>query len=345
MDVKYLKEFIYENGRVEHILEDIGCGNIKYHSHGNPDPYWTASNPDGNNTSAINIYNKPSLQCINYTRDINGKNNHADIISLVCFLKDLPFSKGLKYVCDLLGLDYYRNPDDDLPESLRITKLIYEMQLNCDIDLDDKPLKPIHEKILSYYYPYVNDMFKDDGISYETQQEFEVGYDSETNRITIPVRDEIGNLIGVKARLFQNEISEEEKKYLYIEPCTRGKILYGLYKTYPYIKQSGKCYIGEAEKFCMQLWDKSIYNTVSTNSKKITNHQIEKLTRLGVDLIFCFDKDVIRKEIEDIADRFVDGVNIYYLFDDKNILKNKESPSDNFDNWNRLCNECLYKIK
>ena len=284
------------------------------------------------------------MQCINYTRDINGKNNSADLISLVCFIKDISFSEGLKYICDIIGIDYYKNPDEDLPESLRITKLIYEMQSNYDIE-EDKPLKPISERILTYYKPYVTDMFANDGIDYMTQQEFEIGYDPETNRITIPIRDEISNLIGVKARLFKNNIEEHELKYIYIEPCARSKVLYGLYKTYQYIKQSSLVYIGESEKFVPQLWSMGIYNSVGIGGKKITSQQIEKLTRLGVDLVFCYDKDVTKLEIERIADRFIDGVSIYYLFDDKNILKEKQSPSDDPVKWQRLCNECLYKIK
>ena len=37
-----------------------------------------------------------------------------------------------------------------------------------------------------------------DGISYETQQEFEIGYDELTNRITVPIRSEMHDLVGVK---------------------------------------------------------------------------------------------------------------------------------------------------
>ena len=262
----------------------------------------------------------------------------------MCFIKDLSFSNGLKYICDVLGIDYYKNPDEDLPESLRITKLIYEMQSNYDIE-EDKPLKPISEKILTYYKSYVTDMFANDGIDYMTQEEFEIGYDPETNRITIPIRDEIGSLIGIHGRLFKKVIENDDKKYLYIESCAKGKILYGLYKTHQYIKKSNKCYVVESPKGTMQLWSMGIYNSTSTFGTKITSQQIEKLTRLGVDLIFCYDKDVTKLEIEKIADRFIDGVNIWYIFDDKGILNDKESPSDDSMKWQRLCKECLYKIK
>lgn len=212
-------------------------------------------------------------------------------------------------------------------------------------DQEEKPLKPIPEKILTYYKSYLNDMFLNDGISYDTQKEFEIGYDEYSNRITIPIRSEIGNLVGVKGRLFKSQIEEWEQKYIYLEPCARSKILYGLHKTYPYIKREGKCYIGESEKFTLQLWSMGYYNSVGIGGKKISSQQIEKLTRLGVDLIFCFDKDVSKKEIEEIADRFIDGVNIYYIYDDKNILNEKESPSDSQEKFEYLLKNCLYKIK
>jgi DNA primase len=54
---------------------------------------------------------------------------------------------------------------------------------------------------------------------------------------------------------------------------------------------------------------------------------------------------VTKKEIEEIADRFVDGMSIWYLFDDNNILNEKESPSDSQEKFEYLLNNCLYKIK
>ena len=83
-------------------------------------------------------------------------------------------------------------------------------------------------------------MFHNDNISYEVQREFEIGYDDFSNRITIPIRDEIGSLVGVKGRLFQRELTDDEMKYLYIEPCNRSQILYGLHKSIPYIERTGK---------------------------------------------------------------------------------------------------------
>jgi DNA primase len=308
--------------------------------------YLTCAFPNGDNPSGCVIYNSEYFNIESYTRDIqNNVGYKPDILSLVEFIRKEPFFKSIQWICEILGIDYYKDFNDDIPESLRITRLIYSMQQDSLNTEDDKPLKPISEKILTYYQPYVNYIFKNDNISYETQREFEISYDPETNRIVIPIRSELGDLVGCKARLFKEQIEENELKYIYIEPCGRSKILYGLNKTYPYIKNAGMVYVTESEKGVMQLWSMGTYNSVGIGGKKISSQQIEKLTRLGIDICFCFDKDVTKKEIEDIADRFVDGVNIWYLFDDKNILDEKQSPSDDPAKWRRLLNECFYKIK
>lgn len=341
MDIKLLKEYIYENNKIEEILQEINCHSIKYHSGG----YWTCGNHDGDNSRAITVRNNESLFCINYTRNMTKKNIPTDLLSLVCFNKNISFFEGLQYICGLLGISYYHDFEEDIPESLRITKLLYDMQQNLDQDEDDKPLKPISEKILTYYKPYVNDLFANDSINYETQKEFEIGYDEYSNRITIPIRSEIGDLVGVKGRLFKTDINENELKYIYLEPCARSKILYGLNKTYPFIQKRGRCYIFEAEKACLQAWSYGCYHTVSIGGKKITNQQIEKLIRLGVDLVFAFDKDVTKIEIEEISNRFVDGISIYYIFDEDGILNEKESPTDNKEKFHYLVENNIYQIK
>ena len=341
MDIVQLKEYILDNNLVETILEEIGCHHIAYHSSSS---YWSAANYDGDNKHAINIKKNEYLSCINHTRQMINNNRSTDIIDLICYNKDLSFPEALKYMCNILGLDYYHNFDDDIPESLLITKMLYEMQ-EGSFKEQDKPLKPISKQILNYYKPYVNDMFYKDNIDYQTQREFDIGYDEFTNRITIPIYSDIGDLVGVKGRLFKEHLSEDELKYLYLEPCSKSKILYGIHKTISYIKQSCKVYVLEAEKGVMQLWSYGYRNCVSTGGKELSTYQIEMLTRLGVDIVLCFDADVQKTEIEELAERFIDNVPIYYIFDEYSILKEKESPSDNPNKWTQLLKNNVYRIR
>ena len=341
MDVKELKNYIYENRYVEQILESIGCHHIKYHA---SNSYWTCANATGDNNGAIVLYNNEYLMCLNYTRQMINGTRKTDIIDLVCYTKDLTFPQGLKFICEEIGMSYYHDFEDDIPESFKILKMIDDMNSNS-IEEKEKPLKPISESILSYYKPYVNDLFFDDNIDYDTQKTFEIGFDEESNRYTIPIRSELGDLVGVKGRHFSRQVPKGENKYIYLEPCAKSKIIYGLYKTIDYIKSTGRIYVGESEKFTQQLWSYAYRNGGGTGGKELSQCQIDMLVRLGVMVIFCFDKDVTKEELETLADRFPDGVPLYYMFDEDNILEEHESPSDNPTKWQYMIKNNIYKLR
>ena len=341
MDIELLKEHILENNFIPTILEELGCHHIRQ-----KDGYIQCANPDGDNATAVCVYENTNLTTVNYTRDIaNGKNFSTDLISLVEFYKQLSFPYAVKWLCDILDIDYYSNLDEELPKSLQLTKMLLEMQVSDSDTEEEKPLKPISEKILLYYKPYVNEMFKEDGVGYETQVEFEIGYDESTDRITIPIRDDLGNLVGVKARYFYRDVPDGENKFTYIERCAKSQLLYGLYKTIGYIKNKQRVFVTEAEKGVQQLFDKGYCETVSTGGSKVTKCQIDKLTRLCVPVIFVFDKDVDKNQLENIASRFVDGVEVYALIDTIGILNDKESPTDNIEKFEQLLKNCIYKLK
>lgn len=339
MDVRDVKQYIYENNKTEYILEHIGCHHIQFHHN-----YYTCANYNGDNIKAVQVFiDNDFLRCVNYTRVICETQDKASLIDLVMYNKNLSLFHAIKYLCDILGLDYYQQKDeeDDLPESLKITQMLIEMQKGTYVE-EEMKLSPIPEVILSYYKPYMNNMFAKDGIPYDIQQLFEVGYDDQTNTITIPIRDEIGNLVGVKGRKFDATLVEN--KYLYLEPCAKSKILYGMDKSYSYIKKCGFVYVGESEKSVMQWFGMGIYNAVSVGGKKISKAQIIKLSSLGVKIIIAFDKDVKQKELEKIANEFIYGISVYAILDQNGLLEDKESPTDNQEKF-KILSKNLIKLK
>lgn len=341
MDIRELKTYIYENKYVEQILESIGCHHIKYHA---SNGYWTCANATGDNNSAIVLYNSEQLVCINYTRQMTSIARATDIIDLVSYTKGLNFVDSLRLICSEIGISYYQDFNEEVPMSFQILKMINGMSTQDDKQ-EDKQLIPISEKILTYYKPYVNDLFAEDNIDYETQREFEIGFDEETNRYTIPIRSELGDLVGVKGRFFNREVPEGYNKYVYIEPCSKSKILYGLHKTIDYIKQLGKVYVVESEKAVQQGWSYGYRNCVGTGGKEVSYYQIEMLIRLGVDIIFCFDKDVEKSELEQLAEKFPDNIPLYYMFDEDNLLFGHESPTDDPNKWVKLVKNNIYKLR
>ena len=339
MDLQLLRNHIVDNDLVPTILESLGCKSIK--SHGT---YYSCTNPDGNNLGAVNVM-LPSLSVINYTRDLDAVSKYHDIFTLVQFYKDCDFFEAVKYTCDCLGISIYHDFDDDIPESLIITRELLKMIEEDEPKEKEKPLSPIPEQILSYYIRCVNDQFLKDGISYKVQRTFELGYDQCTNRITIPIRNYDGSLVGIKGRYFgEIPLGSELQKYLYIEPCNKGQILFGLDKSKDFIENTRVAYVGESEKFVMQLWSYGDCNAVATGGKTISNHQIELLSRICDKVILCLDKDVEDEELKNIADKFLGCVEVYTIVDNNNILVDHESPSDNSKKWNYLKDQ-LKRIK
>ena len=84
---------------------------------------------------------------------------------------------------------------------------------------------------------------------------------------------------------------------------------------------------------------------VSTCGAKVSKRQVEMLTRLGVKICFCFDKDISDKELSNIADMFLEGIDIYAMIDKDNILSEKQSPSDDVNKWHYMIQNNIYKIK
>ena len=341
MDAQRLKEHILDNNLVPDILSELGCHHIKSRS-----DMVQAANPDGDNVTAICVYLNENLTTLNYTRQIlpSGQTRTTDIYDLVVFLHECSFFEAIKWLCEFCGLDYYAD-EEEVPESLQILQFLSQMNKECSEDEDDmSPLKPIDPKVLNYYLPIGNIFFERDGISLSTQRFFGVGYDPQTNRLTIPIYSEIGHLVGVKGRIFQEELEEGQNKYLYLFHCNKGKVLFGLDKNLDAIIRQGKVYVAESEKAVMQMYDMGYYG-VATGGSKISKYQVNMLTRIGVQIIFAYDRDIEEDELKKIADQFVEGVPVYAIIDKDNILSEKESPSDDVDHWMHLIQNNIYRIR
>ena len=337
MDIRDLKEEILNMELISDILAEIGCHHIR-----DKGDYVQAGNKDGDNPSSIVVYKNDYISCINYTRQITQNGRTADIFDLIAYAEDCSFAEAMRFVCELAGIDYY-GAREDLPEALQILRMISDMHIDDDGE-DNSQVSPISEEILSYYLSYPNKLFEDDNVSLDIQQEFELGYDSCTNYITIPIRDSLGSLVGVKGRYF-GEPDEYHIKYVYLEPCNKSKILYGQWQNKEYIKNSKTLFIVESEKAVQQLATIGVRNVVSTGGKTISKTQVELITRTGCTPILALDKDVDEEELLNIASMFMNCITVYAIIDKDNILNEKESPSDNSEKWFHLVKNNIYNIK
>lgn len=338
MDGKELKDRIIQDNKIKLILEELGMHHVREY-----DTYFACGMFDGNRTNSTIVY-KNSLHIEAHTRNIEDKYGNSDIISLVSFIKKTYFTQSKKWLCDICGYLFYCEVKEK-PEAITWLDEIYKMNTNDKMSEDNEIIHPINEDILKYYGEYQNKMFFKDGISFQTQREFQLGYDLETHAVTIPIRDEIGTLTSVKARLYKDKIMDGESKYFYLYPCAKSKILYGLNKTLPYIKNKGEVLILESEKAVMQLWSHGVKNAVAIGGHILSRSQVKKLTHLNVNIVLAYDqgvgtlennkcdKEFYKKEF----DKFLKTQSLAFIFDKSGkILNDKESPSDDFEKFKTL---------
>lgn len=332
MEVREIKEYIFENGKVENVLEELGMHHIKWHNGGE---YITCGMPDGDNPISTTIYNDSYLGVIAYTRDIKDAYGVSDIISLITFVRQCFFTESISWLCELFGLDYYSEPQE-VDESLSYMKMV-QKQTQTQRAEDLSILKPISETVLSSYLNWNNTEFLKDNIGYATQEEFELGIDIFSHRVTIPIRDELGRLVGVKGRRVWDVVDDYNPKYIYLHQCAKSKLLYGLYKTLPYIKKTNEIIICESEKGVMQLWEYGFKNAVGVGGHSLSNWQVTLIAQSGANkVIIAYDKDITEEEVIKEGKKLSPFKQVEYILDTNNILDEKESPMDDSMKWQEL---------
>ena len=314
MEAEKIKLFIIENNRYIDILQHIGCHSIK-----DKGSYFTFGVPDGDGKNTSVLY-KNSLVCNLHSRGING-----DIFDLVMYCLKVNFYKCSKNICDILQIDYYEKPKEKL-DVLKVLDIMNGLINNSK--KEEEFVSTIPEETLSEYVRIPNQDFYNEGISPKTQNEFGVGFCLKDHLITIPIRDEIGNLVGIKARQASwIDNYEFESKYIYLHKCPKSKIVFNLDKAYEHIVNKGKCYVFESEKSVMKMWDFGVKNAVAIGGHCFSKRQVELLGRVGaVEIIICFDKDVLIEDLEKESNKFLKSS---FIFDKNNLLKEKDSPIDN----------------
>ena len=142
-------------------------------------------------------------------------------------------------------------------------------------------------------------------------------YDRFRNRITFPIHDRRGRIIGFGARI----IDKGEPKYLN-SPETplfeKGRELYGLYLARDAIRRSGCVFVVEGYMDVVALAQCGIDNAVAALGTATTSHHIGLLLRQSEHVVFCFDGDNAGRKaawraLENALDALRDGCVVRFL--------------------------------
>lgn len=165
--------------------------------------------------------------------------------------------------------------------------------------LDPNP--PLDESCLGLF-DYISEQMLDWGFTEETIRKFNVGFDTKSFRITFPLRDFAGRLMGISGRTVTDAMPRykiyDEKD---LEPwgvqarkVERSNLIWNVDRVYPatYFKSNTEVVVVEGFKACMWVDQAGVENVVSLVGSYMSDQQCMILERMGGPFYFFLDNDL-----------------------------------------------------
>lgn len=320
---KELKYYIFNNEKVRFVLEMLGHESIKYHA---DKSYFSCANVDGDNPTAINIFNDEWLSVRNWTRP-NKFEKSADIITLVEYDKQCSFKKAMKYLHQILGLSNIDVSELDFSGMGKHTVSVEEVFT----ETSSEGLVPIDERSLNRSEPLLHiDWFRA-GIMPWTRKKFDLRFSHDEECVVIPIRKwDDGTLVALNRRTTcKNYEMLGIHKYRLSKDYKKSKNVYGLWENRASIEKCGYCVIFEGEKSVLKRHSINDQTGISIHGKSLSDTQAEIILSLNIDeVIIALDKDVNIDEVRFTAEKFYQKKKVSYIFDSFDLLGENDSPAD-----------------
>ena len=323
-----LKQYIYDNHKIEYILEDLGCTKIVFHP---VKGFYSSCQPDGNNSMGVVIKNCNNLNYYSYSRNIHIEDG-KDIFNLIQDVKKIKFSEAIKYTHKLLGLKYEysikkepEKPKFDLCAPFK--RAGSKTKRICDIG----EIKYLNEDILDDFYPGVHISWFRDGVMPWTAKKFGLCYSYKQKRQLIPIRYWMdGRLVATNARTtVDNYDLFDIKKYYINKGYNKSSNIYGFWENQNEIEKAGYCVIYEAEKSVLKRDSLNDHTGLALQGHSVSEMQVRIIHSLDIhEVVIALDKDVPIEEIWSICERFYRNRKVSYIWDEHDLLGEHDSPAD-----------------
>lgn len=327
MTINELKEYIYNERKIEYVLEQIGCHNIAYHP--NKD-FYSCGNYNGDNKGAINVRNNEYLGVTNWTREKEFGDN-SDIITLVQYNKNMSFIEAIKYLHKILDLPFeFKRKEENTQKKfdpLNVFKRVLKSSRRT-INVDD--IHVLDDKLLDDFVPMLHIDWLREGIMPWSRKKFKLAYSYKYKRVIIPLRYwATGELLGFNQRTTVENYDEFNIKKYFITPTyPKALNLYGLYENYDSIQKAGYVVVAESEKSVLKRDSFGDGTVVALSGKSISDEQVRILMGLNVEIIIGLDKDVDINEVRHMCEKFKNVRKVSYIHDFMGILGDKDAPMD-----------------
>ena len=314
-----IKEKLLEQPEsIEHILDTFGFDRIRR----NHREIRCAFEPGMNPTAVvIRLQDNENLFVKDWERNIS-----YDFINYLIKSKDIPFKDVMNAIKQELHLDSIYN----YKKPVGLFGGIYSNigRSNGEISVTTYP-----EEILEQYGNTPNTLWLQDGISLSTQRKWNIGYDVESQRITMPIRTSTGEIIAIKGRA-NFELDEFTPKYLYIVNGPMSQTLFGYSENYSSLYEN-EIFVVESEKSVLKLDSWGYNNVVALGSNSLSTTQCKLLMSLNPKCVtFLLDKSLPLENTKRNADLLKTFCTMrqleikYWNWEDNLTLDDKAAPCD-----------------
>ena len=314
-----IKEKLLEQPEsIEHILDTFGFDRIRR----NHRELRCAFEPGMNPTAVvIRLQDNENLLVKDWERNLT-----LDLINYLIKSKDVSFKDVMNAIKQELHLDSIYN----YRKKTGLFGGLYDglSRNNNEISVTTYP-----EEILEQYGNTPNLLWLQDGISLSTQRKWGIGYDVQSQRITMPIRTSTGEVMAVKGRL-NGEPEDFEPKYLYIVNGPMSQTLFGYSENYSSLYENDILVV-ESEKSVLILDSWGYNNVVALGSNSLSITQTKLLMSLNPKSVtFMLDKSLSLENTQRNAELLKTFCTMrqleirYWNWEDNLTLDDKAAPCD-----------------
>ena len=203
----------------------------------------------------------------------------------------------------------------------------------------------INPNLLNIYVFNPTPEWLSDGISEQSMRDYNILYSIPHNKIIIPHYNADGGLVGIRGRALNDEDLVFGK---YMPVTIEGKIyahplgynLYGLNRVKENIRRTGMAIVAESEKSALQfqtMFGQESNFCVASCGSSLHPYQVELLKEYGAKkILVAYDKegddwkgvDKYFLKLEKMCKQYKSYAEMGFIFDTKNLLNLKDSPTD-----------------
>ena len=210
--------------------------------------------------------------------------HHDDTLGFIQKKYGLTFREACERVASKNGLSVLLVDEDD-----SVNKKINQ-EIAEQIEFNEKTQQVYKANLKKYKEPI--EFIKSRNIKPETSRFFGLGYNSSEKRVTIPIHDYKGRLVGFTGRTISNDVKPKYKNTENNIVFNKSELVYNEFRASDEIRRMGSCVFVEGHLDVISLHQSGYKNIVALQGTSTPSHAIiKRLLRKTNTFVLCMDSD------------------------------------------------------